>query len=168
MSTASHKVVVTDANVLINLMHVQRLYLCTCLPGFEFVVPDQVREEIQTPSMRRDLDRAIETGELATTELRGLEQLELFLELTKVLGRGESACLALAIRQGWLVASDEKRRFRREVEKHIGLERLLGTADIYRTALRAGVLTLEEAEADKVHLAHRRFRMDASFREAML
>ena len=41
------------------------------------------------------------------------------------------ACLVLAIRHGWLVASDEKRRFRREAINRIGADRILRNPAIY-------------------------------------
>ena len=81
MNAPTTRVVVTDANVLINFMHVGRLSLCAELPNLEFVVPDHVRH----------------------------------------LGRGEAACLVLAEKNGWTVASDEKGRFRREAVARIGL-----------------------------------------------
>lgn len=53
MSAAVRRIVVTDANVLINLMHVSRRGLLGCIPGHEFVVPDHVREEVMVPDHRR-------------------------------------------------------------------------------------------------------------------
>ena len=41
------RLVVTDANVLINLAHVKRLGLLGSLPGYEFVVPPEVKEELE-------------------------------------------------------------------------------------------------------------------------
>ena len=46
MTDSPSPIIVTDANVLINLLHVARLDLCARLPGLEFVVPDHVHEEI--------------------------------------------------------------------------------------------------------------------------
>lgn len=46
MSTTLLRIVVTDASVLINLMHVSRLGLLAKIPNHEFVVPEHVREEI--------------------------------------------------------------------------------------------------------------------------
>lgn len=127
------RIVVTDANVLINLIHVGRL------DGRSFFRIEQVTE---------------------------LETVALFAELRARLGRGESACLALAHRRGWTVASDEKGRFRREAEKRIGPERILGTADIFLMAIQGGRMTIVEADADKVALEGHRFRMPfTSFRE---
>lgn len=127
------RIVVTDANVLINLIHVGRL------DGRSFFRIEHVTE---------------------------LETVALFAELRARLGRGESACLALAHRRGWTVASDEKGRFRREAEKRIGPERFLGTADIFLMAIQGGRMTIVEADADKVALEEHRFRMPfTSFRE---
>lgn len=127
------RIVVTDANVLINLIHVGRL------DGRSFFRIEQVTE---------------------------LETVALFAELRARLGRGESACLALAHEYGWSVACDEKGRFRREAEKRIGPERILGTADIFLMAIQGGRMTIVEADADKVALEEHRFRMPfTSFRE---
>lgn len=49
MSRPLLRVVVTDANVLINLMHVSRLGLLAKIPDHEFVVSEHVREEITNP-----------------------------------------------------------------------------------------------------------------------
>jgi predicted nucleic acid-binding protein len=163
---ASKKVVVTDANVLINLLQVERIDLCARLPGLEFVVPDHVCDEIQRPALREQLLAGVDRGVLAVERLSELASLKLFAELAENLGRGESACLAIAIERGWMLASDEKRRFRREAEDRIGRDRLLGTADLYVLAIRAGILTVEEADVDKAILEQRRFRMNiASFAE---
>jgi predicted nucleic acid-binding protein len=43
------RVVVSDANVLINLIHVDLLGLFGCLPGYELVVPEQVIGEVTDP-----------------------------------------------------------------------------------------------------------------------
>lgn len=62
--------------------------------------------------------------------------------------------------------SDEKRRFRREVERRIGLERLMGTADLFLLAIRSGLISVEEADRYKETLEQNRFRMPfASFRD---
>ncbi len=54
------RVVVTDANVLINLMHVSRLRLLGTIPDHEFAVPEHVREEITNPEQRAVLDAALD------------------------------------------------------------------------------------------------------------
>src|SRR6185436_15539716 len=92
--------------------------------------------------------------------------LTLFTQLVVHIGRGEAACLALAVAKGWMVASDEKRRFRREAEARLGKDNIVRTQDIFVLAIATGLLTIEEADADKATLERRRFRMGfASFRE---
>ncbi len=160
--------IVADANVLINLMHVARLELCANLPGLEFVVPDHVREEIMLPEQRTTLDQAVAAGTFEVTSITKPDDIALFANLTRHLGRGESACLVLAVRHGWTVASDEKRRFRREAIHRIGEDRLIGTADLFIRAIRHSLITIDEADADKATLEERRFKMPfGSFREVV-
>jgi predicted nucleic acid-binding protein len=166
VTSPSLRVVVADANVLINLMHVARLRFCGELPGLEVVVPDHVREEIIVPEQRAMLDQAMADGLLKVASITEPEDIALFAGLTTHLGRGEAACLVLAVRNGWTVASDEKRRFRREAVSRIGTDRIIGTVDFYKHAIRAGLVTIDEADTDKAALEGLRFKMPfESFRE---
>lgn len=160
------RIVVADACVLINLMHVERLDLCACLPGFKIIVPEHVREEISYPAERASLDDALARGVIRVETVNDVASIALFAELTEYLGRGESACLVIAVEKGWMVASDEKRRFRREAMARIGQGRLLGTPDLLMLAIQAGLLTVEEADGDKAALEQHRFKMGfTSFRD---
>lgn len=160
------RIVVADANVLFNLMHVARLGLCTQLPGLEIVVPDHVREEVLKPEQRALLNSAVTRGLLRIVQITEQEDVTLFADLQTRMGRGEAACLVIASRHGWVLASDEKGRFRREAASRIGAGRIIGTADFLIYAIRAGLLTIQEADADKTLLERRRFRMPfGSFRE---
>jgi len=161
-------VVVTDANVLINLIHTGRLSLLGQLPGLRFVVPDNVVAEVTEGDQPARLAEALSAGTVGTCSLTEFEDLTLFVELRAVLGSGESACLALAHGKGWHIASDERGRFRREAHARLGGQRLLTTPAIYLRAIRAGLLSVAEADADKVLLASRRFVMTfASFAELL-
>ncbi len=166
MTNRPVRIVVADANVLINLMHVARLNFCSELPGLEFVVPDHVQAEITLPEQRAMLDGAVADGWVQVISFSEPDDIALFADLTVHLGRGEAACLVLAVRNRWTVASDEKRRFRREAASRIGADQILGTVDLYVHAIRAGLVTIEEADADKDILERRRFKMPfRSFRE---
>jgi predicted nucleic acid-binding protein len=159
------RIIVTDANVLINLLHVHRLDLLGRIPAHEFVVPDHVREEITAPGSRERLDDAIHRGTVKLELLEDLDAISMFVALIRHIGRGEAACIALAAQHGWSIASDEKRRFRREAAR-LGEARVIGTPDIFVLAIRAGLLTLEDADADKRVLEQHRFKMAfASFRD---
>ena len=43
---------VVDANVLINLAHLDRLDLLGALEGFDFVIPEEVRQEVKSVGAR--------------------------------------------------------------------------------------------------------------------
>jgi predicted nucleic acid-binding protein len=75
------------------------------------------------------------------------------------MGEGEAACLAVATTRGWLVASDEKRAFLREARNRLGPGRILNTPGLLVLAIRAGLITLEEADRAKHLLEQHRFRM---------
>lgn len=166
MNTPVLRIVVTDSNVLINLMHVSRLELLRSLPGHEFVIPDHVREEITNPDQRAALDAAIDAGTVKLESITDLDALATFTELIAHIGRGESACIAIAAKRGWSIASDEKRRFRREAEARLGGERILGTVELFVLAIEASLITVEQADADKLALESRKFKVSfTSFRE---
>lgn len=166
MTTSASCIVVTDANVLINLMHVARLHLCAELPDYKFVVPDHVNEEISDATQRSMLDEALARGVFRMESITDPNDIGLFADLRTHLGKGEAACLVLAIRHGWILASDEKKRFRREAKSRIGANRIIGTAELFALAIRARLITVEEADADKAMLEERSFRMPfQSFRE---
>lgn len=166
MSTPLLRIVVTDANVLINLMHVSRLGLLAEIPNHEFVVPEHVREEITNPQQRATLDDAISGGWLKVEVITDLGAITVFTELIAHIGRGEAACIAIAAKESWYIASDEKKRFRREAEARVGVGRIITTVDVFILAIKAGLLTADEADADKLTLEGRRFKVSfASYRE---
>lgn len=112
MTVAPCSIVVTDENVLINLIHIGRLDICSRLPGYEFIGPDHVRDEIKNPNQRKELDNAAQ---------RGVFRVEAITDLAPI---------------------------------------------TFYAAL--GLITLEEADKDKVLLEGRRFRMPfGSFREVI-
>lgn len=165
-SGSSVTVVVTDANILINFMRAEHLSLLGALTSFEFVIPEEVVAEITNPVQREQLEAALTRGELHTFVLEDTTELTIYAELRHVMGKGEAACLALAEVRGWIVASDEKKRFRREVRARLGEGRLVTTAGLFVLAIRAGLLSVEEADQAKEMLERHRFRMKfPSFRD---
>jgi predicted nucleic acid-binding protein len=160
------RIVAADANILINLIHLQRLELLGHLPEYEFVMPEEVRGEITDPNQNAAVREAIDAGILRVVVIEDVRTLTLFAELTGLMGRGEAACLSLAITQNWLIASDEKRTFRREALARLGADCLINTPGVLLLAIRAGLISIEEADAMKALLEQRRFRMKfASFRD---
>ncbi len=76
-----------------------------------------------------------------------MEGLAIFAGLTRRMGRGEAACLALGETRRWCVASDENKVFCRKALVRLGKERILTTAGLIRLAIRADLLTIEQADA---------------------
>ena len=169
MSVASPKsVVITDTSIIINLSHTGHLALLGQMPALRFVVPDEVVAEIIQPTQVAVLEEALGNGFLHHEALASPEELRLFADLCQILGSGEAACLALAEARGWIVACDEKRVFLREARRRLGPDRLLNTPGIYVLLIRAGLLSVEEADAAKTVLEDRRYRMAFdSFRDVL-
>ena len=161
-------IVVTDSNVLINLAHINRLDLLDRLPPFSFVVPQEVVKEITNVTQSELVLGAINSGSLKEVQLDSIPELRIYAQLVRTLGSGEAACLALAESRGWLVASDEKRKFYREAMVRLGQDRIINTAGILLKAIRLNVLNVDEADEAKIFLEQRRFTMKfASFRDLL-
>ena len=161
-------IVVTDANVLINLIHVDRLGMLAELPGYRFVVTDEAKEEIKYREQEAALDAALGSGHIGNESITTPEELRIYAELADVMGQGEASCIALAESRGWHVASDEQRRFRRVAEERLGPDRIVTTPWIYLAAINAGVIKVEEADEDKMELEKHRFKMKfGSFRDVV-
>lgn len=162
------RVVVTDATVIINLIHVHRIGILGALGGYEFVVPPEVEAEVSIPAQAAELASAFDAGHIARVSFAGTAELEIYAELVSVIGRGEAACLAMAEVHGWFVASDERRRFLRLAGERLGRGRVVNTVGIFLLAIRAGLRSVEEADDDKRALEGRRFKMRfTSFRDVL-
>lgn len=161
-------VVLTDTNILINFLHLDRLDLLGRIPGYHFQVPDHVVEEIHDRQQRERLEAGLQSGFITVLSITDLEEIESYAQFHRSLGQGEAACLAVAVRRGYCVASDDRRLFRKAVVKGIGKERILTTKDLIVLAIRAGLATVEDADEWKLTLETRRFKMRfTSFREVL-
>jgi len=162
------RVAVTDTNILINLIHIGRLDLLGKLPPYSFVVPEEVVKEVREPQQAQALHTAISSGLLLEVQLADPAELKVYADLIQILGSGEAACLSLAQCRHWLIASDEKKRFRRETLARLGTGRLLNTPGILTLAITGGVLTVEDADQAKAVLELHRFIMSfRSFRDVL-
>jgi predicted nucleic acid-binding protein len=132
-------VVIVDTSCLINFLIVDRMDLFGALSGYAFVVPNHVVAEI---------------------EITDLAEIELYVALRRILGDGESACLAVAATRGWVMAADEKGRLRREEHERLDEAYLVNTPGILVSAIQEGILTADGAEALRAVLVTHRFVMD--------
>jgi predicted nucleic acid-binding protein len=162
------RVVLTDTNVLINLAHANGLAMLARVPELQFVLPEEVYQELQREDHRSKVDAQINAGALAIVRVDSPEALRIFAELRAIMGAGEAACLAIAEVDGTLLASDEKRAFRREAIRRIGEDQIMTTPSLYVKAINAGIITVQEADDAKRVLAENRFTMPfASFGELL-
>lgn len=160
------RVVVSDSCVVINLIHVNRLGLFGALKGHEFVIPDHVYAEIVDPDQRATLDQSIADGHLKVESITAIDEISTYTSLRASLGSGEAACLVMAEVNGWYLASDEKKAFRREAIKRLGTDKLLTTPHLFVAAIQQNLVTIEDADRDKATLEQFRFKMGfASFRK---
>ena len=143
------RIIVTDANVLINLIQVDRLDLLGALPGLGFIVPYEVESEVVVPAQSQALAGAIGAGHLRQHTFTTTKELQLYAEYVQVLGTGEAACMAMAEVHGWSIAapSDERGKFLKLVRLRLGAQRILNTpVDSYlkirESALRGGSTTI--------------------------
>lgn len=154
------QVVVTDATVIINFAYLDRLDILGRIASQRFVLPPEVVAEIVYPYQAAALANAIEREFLRIEPLLDIQGLALYAQFRETLGRGESACLALAVIRNWLLATDDNEAaFRRRASERLGTERMLNTASIIVRAIQESVVALAEANAMIPVLAEHRFRL---------
>jgi predicted nucleic acid-binding protein len=161
-ATAATTVVITDANVLINFVHIGQVALLGELPAYRFQLPTEVLNELTDGDQRAQIEVAIAARQLELMVIEALDALTLFGDLRDLMGRGEAACLAVAATTGCHLASDEKKRFRREAIELIGEARIVRTEDLLVEAIRCGRRTVAQADAYKLVLAANRYAMPFS------
>lgn len=159
MAGGEEKAVVIDASVLINLAIIDRVDLLAALGSYRFVVPLDALEEVVQREQRRRVDAAITEGTLRTRKLSEPSILARRAEFLRQMDPGEAACLALALEEGWLVACDEKRVFRRLALELLGEGRLLNTIGLFVLGIRHGYWRVADADRAKDVLAENRFHV---------
>jgi predicted nucleic acid-binding protein len=160
--------VATDACILINLLHVQRLELLGAVPPYVFFVPREVLQEIEYPDQQAKLTEALQHGWIQETRLETVAELQAFTRANEQLGSGESACIALAEVRNWVLGTDDSKGAKwRKVIAAQGI-RVLNTPGILLLAIRQNVLNVQQADEIKDILEQNRFRMGfKSFQELM-
>lgn len=141
--------VVADANVLINFLRAGRLDLLRHHEGYKIVVTEHVRREVTYPDQAAELVAALSSGDIDEIQVTDPVELGIFAELNAVLGRGESASIAVAANRGWVIAMDELGRARREVHERVGRNRLINTPGLILSCVRNGAITVPEADGIK-------------------
>lgn len=151
--------VATDTCILINLVAVGRLDLLKAIPPFLFHAASEVLDEIEDLDQKAAVNQAMAAGHFDEVKLDRPGELGFFVNFNATLGKGESACLALAKARGWAIATDESKDSKwKRVIAGTGFA-IINTPGILLTAIRAGALTVAAADAIKAKLEQRRFKM---------
>jgi predicted nucleic acid-binding protein len=145
-ATDRRVLIVADASVLINFLRAGRLDLLRHHGGYRIVVTEHVRRGVSYPDQAAELAEAITAGDIDEIQVTDPVELEIFAELCTVLGRGESACIAVAANRGWVVAMDALGRARRKVHERAGRDRLVNTPGLILSCVRNGAITVAEAD----------------------
>lgn len=142
--------VVLDTSVLLNFLRVGRLDLLVGLPKHVFLVTDHVRGEVTEPAHANVLGAAIAGGLLREVCVDAPDEVEVFGRLVglRVLGVGECAALAVAVRRGLPIAIDD-RTARTKAVALFGFERFVGTAELVVAAIRDALIDVRDADALK-------------------
>lgn len=152
--------VVVDSSFLINFLALDRTDILCRLERYRFHMVNHVRAEIRYDDQRSRLQAAVDGGIVTEIEITDPDELQLYDDFRRFLGDGESASLAVAVTRRWVIAADEKGRFRRELFDRLGEDYLLETLGALLTTIRANAITVQEAEALRVRLRENRFEMD--------
>ncbi len=160
--------VALDTSVLINFLILNRVDVLANLPGHRFVVLDAVEGEVLRPQQQATLAAAVEHRLVDRVGAATPEELEIFAEHRRTMGLGEAACLAAAEPRGWLLASDERRAFRRIARGRIGDSRILTTPGILVLAVRGGVISVADLRGVAEELERNRFRVPVGAFEGLL
>ncbi|MDH0864008.1 hypothetical protein [Mitsuaria sp. GD03876] len=154
------QVVITDANVLINFIHLKQLELLNRLPRHRFSIPDQVVDEVTHADQATALAKSFECRHLDRCNTSETAASELFDVLSEKIESGEAACIAIAAAGGHSVATDERRHAERFAKQLLGAHRLLRTETVLGRCIEHGVITVEEADEFKAQLELKRYKMN--------
>ncbi len=162
-------VLVVDTSVMIDFIHAGRLDILGRIHKWSCVLADEVAEEITCPNQAAVLADEVRRSYLEQESITDPQELRAYTELRgRRIGKGEAACLAMAVHRGWTLASDERGRFLRVARELLGTDRIVNTPGILLQAIRTAVISVNEADAMKTVLERKRFRMTfRSFRDLL-
>jgi predicted nucleic acid-binding protein len=151
--------VASDACILINFAIVDRLDVLGKIAGYRFHVTKEVLDEIEDCEHRERIEQAIRDSVLQLTALTGADELAIFVRQRELLGKGESSCLALVQHRRWMLCTVETKGAKWLQVTTAEKGHVLNTPGILLLAIKAGILSVEEADGIKASLETRRFKM---------
>lgn len=145
---------IIDTSVLLNFLKIDRVDLLARHPAYRFVVVDLVRNEVTKRGQAARLEAAIQAGQVFADrppEAIDPAEVETFVSLSAAMkiGNGERAAVAAAKVRGLALAMDDQIAWKRAAAFCVGIPRE-DTVNIVVSLIKAGVLTVAEADAIKV------------------
>jgi hypothetical protein len=143
---------IADTSVLVNFLNVDRMNLIgRHVP--RCVITEHVLEEVTEfyAHQKQRLIVALADGHLEVTKVDDDAEVELFARLQEPgrLGPGECSAIAVALKRGYSLAIDD-RRATKDARAVAAMENtsltVWGTKDIIVRLIKAGVLTVEQAD----------------------
>lgn len=143
---------IADTSVLINFLNVDRMSLIG-KHAPRCVITEHVLEEVTEfyPHQKERLTAALADGHLELTTVDDDAEVELFARMlgSGRLGSGECSAIAVAVKRGYSLAMDDRRAIR-DAHALAAAEKtaitVWGTKDIIVRLIKAGVLTVEQAD----------------------
>lgn len=168
MATDGRQYAIIDTSVLVNFLRIDRVDLLASHPAYRFVVIDYVKREVtdrshqQLTRLEAALAAGLLEGDIDPADV-SMEELTAYVDLQKVkIGDGERGAIAAAYARGYAVAINDYRAMKKLPAAYRSLVRE-DTASIVVTLIRAGVLSVAEADAIKADWeANHRFRLKFS------
>ncbi len=154
--------VVLDACVIINLIHIDALQMLGSFPDYKFIMPPEAYQEVTRPEQKSVLDKALNENIITQEKITALPELEQYADLRADgrIGKGEAACLALAINRGCYLATDDNQSAVRKYVKPIRESgRLIETPVLIINAIKKGFISVEEADHAKMILEQHNYKM---------
>jgi predicted nucleic acid-binding protein len=152
MATDGRDESIIDASVLLNFLKIDRIDLLAKHPDYRFIVVDLVKNEVTKRGQAERLEAALLSGELLPDdppESIDLAELATFAAMSTLkIGNGDKAVIAAAKVRGLVLAMDDERAWKRASAFCVGVPRE-ETVSIIVSLIRAGVLTVAEADAIK-------------------
>jgi hypothetical protein len=134
-----------DTDVTISLLKSGLVPALSRFIGFKFGITETNRAEVTHASERESLESAIARGDIVVRELTDPDALTEFASLSKVLGPGEAAVIALASQTGEEVAMHDKAG-RRIAKAKLSEGRVHRLEDLLVEGVRSGALLPEDAD----------------------
>lgn len=144
-------IVIADTSVLVNFLAVDRMDLIK-RHGCRFLITNHVRHEI-TEHYQDQLTRlkiALEQEILEEIIITDPEEVKTFVELTSLekFGKGECACISVAIHRHYTLAIDDKSAIKQALLSCPAIP-IITTQDLIVSMIKIGILSINEADAIK-------------------